>query len=1070
MISKWPLRGGPVIADGKVYFSAGIWPFMGVFIYALDAESGEVIWLNDHDSIDFVPQPHKPSMAFAGVAPQGAFALNGDHLIVPGGRSVPAVIDIRNGDVLRYDFAKYSKKRGGDFVASTKGIYFTRAREHYTGFMQFDLKSGRNLQRRAVEGGLPIFDGEQIISGGKSIRIYSADEKGVLGNLIEELKINAEGDVIKAGDCLYVAGEMKIQAVKMKEGKARALWQLETKANVVRLIAANECIYAVTDQGDLLSYGYEKGRAKTYDSIPAVTSFSPTQEMSSILKDAKSSGGWALFYGLDQKEKINTLLSMNQHNIIVIDPSLEKVNQARRYYDDQGVYGRRITIHHGSPLSLSFPSYLFELAFLAPKNAPEDAELLKLTESLRPYGGSVVMPKGFSQSSITKLTSREGFESHKASYGLVVKRKGPLPGASTWTHNYGNIAATAKSDDKRVKVPLGVLWWGGSNHTDVLPRHSHGPSHQVVGGRLYVQGENTFKSLDVYTGRTLWSKQIPGLNKSGIYYNETYNPDPMFPEYNQVHIPGANSRGSNFVVTEDTVYLLKDERCLLLDSATGKEKSAFELSRIAPKEKSWAYIGVQGDCFIGGAGFSQLSSVFDEGNAAGKKKKKSSKAFNYKTFDYSASKSLVIMDRHSGKEKWRINAKLSYIHNGIVASDKILFVLDKLPQTVEDFWRRRGKKDHGATLSAYELSTGKLLWEKRSDIFGTYLSYSARKNLILMATRPSRDMAPGEKGKGMIAFNAATGKLIWDEDFSYRTFPILHNDVIITENGMWDLLTGKEKVRINPINGEEQDWSWKRTYGCNYPIATEYMLNFRSGAASFYDLAGDGGTGSFGGFKSGCSINLIAADGVISAPDYTRTCICSYQNQTSLALVHMPELEFWTSTPMKLNKREPIKRLGLNFGAPGDRKEGETYWLDYPSVGGDSPDPDVEVKGKLKVHLDNALRYSPVNKNWVYASCVENIESLSLKMGSAKSSRPYRVKLYFAEVSPIEAGQRVFDVEVQGGQKVSGVDVIKRAGGVHKGFVLQFDQVPVKGALNLHFSSKSSLGPILSGIEVVETN
>src|SRR5690606_4446905 len=47
LTSAWPARGGPVVRDGRVYFAASIWPFMGTFIYALDAESGEIQWLND---------------------------------------------------------------------------------------------------------------------------------------------------------------------------------------------------------------------------------------------------------------------------------------------------------------------------------------------------------------------------------------------------------------------------------------------------------------------------------------------------------------------------------------------------------------------------------------------------------------------------------------------------------------------------------------------------------------------------------------------------------------------------------------------------------------------------------------------------------------------------------------------------------------------------------------------------------------------------------------------------------------------------------------------------------------
>ena len=43
------------------------------------------------------------------------------------------------------------------------------------------------------------------------------------------------------------------------------------------------------------------------------------------------------------------------------------------------------------------------------------------------------------------------------------------------------------------------------------------------------------------------------------------------------------------------------------------------------------------------------------------------------------------------------------------------------------------------------------------------------------------------------------------------------------------------------------------------------MLTFRSGAAGYYDLLNDGGTGNFGGFKSGCTSNLVVANGVLNA-------------------------------------------------------------------------------------------------------------------------------------------------------------------------------------------------------------
>ena len=93
LISTWPARGAPVIADGKVYFAAGIWPFMGTFIYALDAQTGEVVWVNDGTGSTWMPQPHGGALAFASVAPQGYMVAVGDRLIVPSGRAVPAVFD-----------------------------------------------------------------------------------------------------------------------------------------------------------------------------------------------------------------------------------------------------------------------------------------------------------------------------------------------------------------------------------------------------------------------------------------------------------------------------------------------------------------------------------------------------------------------------------------------------------------------------------------------------------------------------------------------------------------------------------------------------------------------------------------------------------------------------------------------------------------------------------------------------------------------------------------------------------------------------------------------------------------
>ncbi len=126
-----------MIADDTVYFAASIWPFMGVFVHALDARTGAVIWTNDADGSLYMKQPHNAD-AFAGVAPQGPMVVSGDRLLVPGGRSVPACLDRRTGKLLRYQLAE-NGKRGGGAEVFAYGDYF------FNGGAVFDLPTQRFL-------------------------------------------------------------------------------------------------------------------------------------------------------------------------------------------------------------------------------------------------------------------------------------------------------------------------------------------------------------------------------------------------------------------------------------------------------------------------------------------------------------------------------------------------------------------------------------------------------------------------------------------------------------------------------------------------------------------------------------------------------------------------------------------------------------------------------------------------------------------------------------------------------------------------------------------------------------
>ena len=312
--------------------------------------------------------------------------------------------------------------------------------------------------------------------------------------------------------------------------------------------------------------------------------------------------------------------------------------------------------------------------------------------------------------------------------------------------------------------------------------------------------------------------------------------------------------------------------------------------------------------------------------------------------------------------------------------------------------------------------------------------------------------------------------MLWDKTFDYRTFPLLHGGRFITESGIYALDTCEPVLWVNPLTGEEEHWQWRRMYGCNYPIASEHLLTFRSGAAGYYDLAGQSGTGNFGGFKSGCTSNLVCADGVLNAPDYTRTCSCSYQNQTSLALVHMPDVEMWTFNDFTVDER-PIKRLGLNLGAPGDRRASNgTLWIEYPV--GQSPSPDVQVAvapDNTAWRLHHSSRFAG-ELPWVAASCGEGIASVTLALApKAEQTRPYTVRLVFAEPETIGPGTRVFDVALQGKNVAENLDIVREAGAPRTSVIREFNGVLAKDSLvvTLSPSDSSAMPPVLSGVEAV---
>ena len=984
LISAWPARGGPVIRDGQVYFAASIWPFMGTFIYSLNAETGAVNWVNDSTGAQYIQQPHS-APSFAGVAPQGTLVATDKYLLVPGGRSVPAAFDRATGEFMHFEINAGGKGHGGSFVIANGSEYFVHTRER--GVCSYDFADGKKESFTCNEPVLtPNYLYTSHHTGKKVVQVFDAKRKQVWS-----IVADGSGDLIKAGNKLYAGGVNSLTAIALSDSghEGAPAWTLKVEGNIQRLLAANGKLFAVTLDGRIMAFGAGPHSDRTIVRVMQKPIATAAARAADFLAQTKASDGYCLWYGIDDIELLESVITGSDLRIIAVESDAEKVSQLQRRFDAAGLYGNRITIHQGTPATFKAPPYIAHLVHVSPSVGElTKSELETLYNSVRPYGGALSLDPAI-RGLVDKADLKRGKITENDS-SLIVFRDGALPDSADWTHQYGDIANSVKSDDSRLKLPLGVLWFGGSSNANVLPRHGHGPPEQVIGGRMFIEGINSISARDVYTGRVLWIRHFDDLGTFGIYYNETYADTPLDPAYNQKHIPGANGRGANYVATEEAIYLAIDDGCHVLDPQTGETKRVIRLTKSPGQSEApkWGFIGIYEDTLIGGNGFANFSQKYAADG----------EAVVPSIEDYSASAGLVGYDRHTGDKLWEIDAHHSFLHNGIVAGNGRIHCLDKLPKSAEDKIKRRGV----AVPDTYRIitvdsRTGKQLWAHHKDIFGSWLSYSKKHDILLQAGAKASDRLKDEVNQGMITYRGKSGDIVWQrKDLSYSGPCILHNELIIANadqhsnkkdkgniSTVFSLLDGSDQTVLNPITGAEEPWRIVRGKGCNSIIASENFLTFRDGAASYYDLENPTGIGSFGGFKSGCTANLVVANGVLNAPDYTRTCSCSYQNQTSLALIHMPDVELWTSSLLGGSDRstDSISRLGINLGAPGDRQSSAgTMWIDYPSVGGNSPFVDIEVAGKgLEYFRQHTSAISGTDLPWVMASGARNVQSIIIR-------------------------------------------------------------------------------------------
>jgi outer membrane protein assembly factor BamB len=909
LISFWPVRGGPVSADGVVYFGAGIWPTMGVFVRAVDAKTGKVIWTNDNShAIENVRVDHN-YLQESGISPQGHMLVQGDLLIVPNGRSMPARLDRRTGK-LQYFVQGY---RNGD---SRVIVYDDIALVGRTGVVS--LKDGREIASRWTEAGkeapagwsskkVDLFEGplfpykfqpgcdyRSVIDAGIAYgvedgTVYAYDLKAAQTSLQKDKKFNgadikpARWDapelwklatpysgkklnstaVLKAGNRLYAHSGKNLFAIELADDQQKPgsiAWTKELSAEPATLLAADNRLFVVTVDGSIHCFGADEVEPRSFELTKSNDRDNPnvwTKLAKSIVEETQTKAGYAIVIGLADGGLVSELLRTTDFHVIAVDGDSEIINKLRGEFGSDERYAARFQAIVDDPATANLPPYIANLIVTenVTKLRPDtDLQLTTLFNSLRPYGGALVLPKEVPRKGVDtralESVQLSGARVKSSKEQLIFLREGPLPGSAIWSHESGDAARTFYSRDGLVKAPLAVLWYGDGRDHGFYKRkdYGHGLKPQVAEGRMIALqvATNTLKSVDAYTGRLLWSRKLGG--------------------------------SARYASLPDGVYVADERKCLVLDPATGEPRETFDLNIDKPADVpvSASDIRVEGEIIL-------IAVRFNKENAISKGR------WN--------SELLVALDRKTGDQLWSRPASHRYNTAAIAVAGQQVFVVDSHSPAEIGLMRRRGKKLESlpSTILAIDARSGRELWKSiRQDPPATlsslhfmglrtqddWLSYSAEHDLLIAG-----------KANRTFALNAATGKQVWQKPIRGQQPLILGPETFINQSGhTYEVATG------DLVSGS----ALFRRGGCNYAVGGKNLLFLRSNCATYLDID-TRQEYAIRNVRSGCSNSLVAADGLLNAPCFSVGCVCNYPIQTSFAMFHLPQSAAW-------HGKDPLKQ------------------------------------------------------------------------------------------------------------------------------------------------------------------
>jgi len=622
LISLWPVRTGVLVDQGVAYCAAGVFPYEGLYICALDAEDGSVIWKND----TMGDRAHE--LSYGGMTPQGYLLASQDVLYVPSGRAMPAAFNRQTGQFLFW--ASPGGKRGGTWTLLNDnqliaGVDFSGtphkvAYDAQTGRSKGDVFAwfpGRdmvikdNMAYILALQGIYALDrdthaeavrqveasaqkrkalGQELAALRKNAKKATGAEAGKINRRIAEitnvtrlcaleekrlqnscyawhLPVEEFGSLILGGDTLFAGGHEQVIGVDARTGLK--VWESKVSGNAGGLAAANGCLIASTDRGAIHCFAPPKRQVPPTRIEAALNPnpFAGTAEEESyrttarqIVSETKITKGYGLLLDDNVAQLAYELSQITDLQIVGLEKDPDKLRAARGKLKSAHLLGSRIVIE---PWDIDdLPPYFANLIVSHETRAASTANGTSeaLHHLLTPAGGTL----------LTYARNENG------DLRCKTLERPALAGAGSWTQQYGNPQNTACSADEMAKGPLGVLWFGEPGPLAMVERHAKAQSPLAMDGRLFIQGEEVIFAVDAYNGTLLWERHIPGAVRAR-----------------------ADVDGGNLALSDNALYVAAYDKCLRLDPATGQTVRVYNLPATGAGSYRWGCVFICDNILFG---------------------------------------------------------------------------------------------------------------------------------------------------------------------------------------------------------------------------------------------------------------------------------------------------------------------------------------------------------------------------------------------------------------------------------------------------------------------------------------